>query len=295
MRRGSITLLVFTLAVAVSAAFAEDPAPSSPAECVQRLDLVLADVVQFHTVLANKPGRQECVGEVIIKLRVLTEFGRQAVENIKRLEQVQDEEAALAERERLLAMTLRANLLSETARRCTGTTTTTSRYYPTPKAKPATKPTTKPAAKAADSTSRLPAIPHPAWPVRTEAECVRQATAARLLARAVGLDGGAGETVVVKALSARQIEPLGGWQLAQCLSLDDFVVAVARALALEVADPEDPSSCLQALREAGFAVDQMLPPRKTGLPVYLAEQEVRAFLAAGRVTPLQRAYAPIRR
>jgi len=262
---------------------AADPVELTPPECVKRLETLTESVAQFQSRLANEPGRLGCVQEIVAKLRVLTDLGRQSAAALVQFNHSKDEEAAMAEKEKLLGMVARADQLAEAARNCTAMTTVSRPQKSKPEirtASPPPVPATNPAV--------LPSVPRPSWPARTEADCIRQGEAAGLLARVLGV---AAEKAVT-ALSARHIEPLGGWQPAECLTVDDFCVAVARALALKVEGPEEPSSYVQALRDAGLPVDQCLPPRSAGVPSFLTAAEIREFLAAGKAAPLQRVYAP---
>jgi hypothetical protein len=89
------------------------------------------------------------------------------------------------------------------------------------------------------------------------------------------------------ALTKLAIEPLDGWQPNECLTLDDFCVAVARALNLKVEKPDDPASYAQALRDEGLPVDTVLPARPPeGPSLLLLESEARAFFLAGYAAPL---------
>lgn len=272
------------LVSAATVGVATDMVELTPRECVQRLETVSGDVERFRAILTNEPGRGECVQEIAAKLRVLMDLGRQSAEALERLGPAKDDEAIEAEKEKLLAMVARADQLAEAARNCTGTTTAGR----PPKRKPQTTPIINTPLVPAMKIPVLPVVPRPSWPVRTAAEGIRQSEAAGMLAQMLGV----ATEKAVAVLGGRQIEPLGGWQPAESLTVDDFCVAVARALALKVEEAEEPASYAQALRDAGLPVDQFLPPRTVGVPVYLLAREVRAFLAAGRMAPLQRAFAP---
>jgi hypothetical protein len=54
-------------------------------------------------------------------------------------------------------------------------------------------------------------------------------------------------------LAKLAIEPLGGWHLGKCVTVDNVYVACARAMNLKVKDPEDPLSYGQALRDLAAA------------------------------------------
>jgi hypothetical protein len=125
--------------------------------------------------------------------------------------------------------------------------------------------------------------------VRTRETCLHQEQFAVMLGRAMDLkmtDKTAPDDYV-KALSRLAVEPLHGWQLGKCVTVDDVYVACARAMNLKVKDPQDPLSYGQALREEGLGVDTLLPERDPQLDSpYVLDSEVRAFLTTGYAAPL---------
>ena len=125
--------------------------------------------------------------------------------------------------------------------------------------------------------------------VRTDQTCLRHEQFAAMLAGAMDLKLVAPATPdeVIRALTRLAVEPLRGWQLGRCVTVDDVYVACARAMNLKVKDPQDPLSYGQALRDEGLGVDALLPERDLHLdPPYVLDSEVRAFLATGYAAPL---------
>jgi hypothetical protein len=124
---------------------------------------------------------------------------------------------------------------------------------------------------------------------RTVQTCLHHEQFAALLARAMDLklDPHATPEDCFKALGRLAIEPLGGWHLGKCVTVDNVYVACARAMNLKVKDPEDPLSYGQALRDEGLGVDTLLPERDPKLdPPFVVGSEVRAFLTSGYAAPL---------
>ncbi len=125
--------------------------------------------------------------------------------------------------------------------------------------------------------------------VRTRETCLHQEQFATMLGRAMELKmtDKATPDDFVKALTRLAVEPLHGWQLGKCLTVDDVYVACARAMNLKVKDPQDPLSYGQALRDEGLGVDTLLPERDPQLdPPYVLDSEVRALLTTGYAAPL---------
>jgi hypothetical protein len=152
------------------------------------------------------------------------------------------------------------------------------------------------AATNAGAIVKIKIMPRPTGPstvrrpvVRTEQTCLRHEQFAVMLARAmdVKLDAKATPDEVIKTLTRLAVEPLRGWQLGRCVTVDDVYVACARAMNLTVKDPQDPLSYGQALRDEGLGVDTLLPERDPHLdPPYVLDSEVREFLATGYAAPL---------
>ena len=125
--------------------------------------------------------------------------------------------------------------------------------------------------------------------VRTKETCLHHEQFAMMLGRAMDLKMTDKTTPddFMKALSRLAVEPLHGWQLGKCVTVDDVYVACARAMNLKVKDPQDPSSYGQALRDEGLGVDTLLPERDPQLdPPFVLDSEVRAFLTTGYAAPL---------
>jgi hypothetical protein len=124
---------------------------------------------------------------------------------------------------------------------------------------------------------------------RTMQTCLHHEQFAALLARAMNLklDPHVSPEDCSKMLAKLAIEPLGGWHLGKCVTVDNVYVACARAMNLKVKDPEDPLSYGQALRDEGLGVDTLLPERDPKLdPPFVVDSEVRAFLTSGYAAPL---------
>jgi hypothetical protein len=125
--------------------------------------------------------------------------------------------------------------------------------------------------------------------VRTDQTCLHHEQFAAMLARAMDLkmDAKATPDEFIKALTRLAVEPLRGWQLGRCVTVDDVYVACARAMNLKVKDSQDPLSYGQALRDEGLGVDTLLPERDPHLdPPYVLDSEVRAFLTTGYAATL---------
>lgn len=125
--------------------------------------------------------------------------------------------------------------------------------------------------------------------VRTKETCLRQEQFAVMLGRAMDLKmtDKATPDDYVKALTRQAVEPLHGWQLGKCVTVDDVYVACARSMGLKVKDPQNPLSYGEALREEGLGVDTLLPERDPQLdPPYVLDSEVRALLTTGYAAPL---------
>lgn len=231
----------------------------------------------------NDPGRATCVADKLVQLEAVVALIQESTEQLRVLAGDGESELAAAERGRLRAAVTRAEQLATAAGQC--------RSEPVLRGRRPVAPITATAGSGTAATVTVPAIPRVPSRPRHEDDCIRQGETARWLARALEMDvDGQGVTGVTKALSAVGIEPLGGWRTADCTTRDDFCVAVARALALPVADQEEPASYERALRDAGLPVDSVLPPGAKERLVPLLATEVRLFLTQGLAAPVRRTF-----
>jgi hypothetical protein len=248
-----------------------------------RVRTLVEQVTALKVACTNDAGRAACIADKLLQLAAVAVLVQESAEQLGLLEKDGEAELIVASRGRLRAAAARAEQLATAASQC--------RSEPLPRGKRAATPVTTPSTNEA-VVSAVPPIPSVPARLRLEEDCIRQGETARWLARALEMEvEGQGVMTVTKALSAVGIEPLGGWRTAECTTLDDFCVAVARALALPVTDTDDPASYQQALRDAGLPVDAVLPARgKDRVPVLLAA-EVRLFLTQGYAAPIRRRFA----
>ncbi len=245
----------------------------------EKLDRLAA--LEQQARASQQVAQADCLRDRLVKLQGVLAVGQQAEKTLRDLDAEND--AALREQEALKIQfaALRAEKLWADAQSCLELQ--------------ATPPSTTPKKVAARPTGKIPVRPRPAPPsgrptaVRNSTTCVTQARLACLVATAMELASGvAGSTSsCATALSQRAIEPLDGWRLEQCATVDDLYVVAARAVGLRVAEPADPRSYGMALRDAGLAVDTVLPECVPGAPApFLVEEEARRFLEVGYAAPL---------
>jgi hypothetical protein len=226
----------------------------------------------------HNPAQAECFQMRLVKLNGLLEVAQTALDRLRAAESDREwEEAAL----NIQFCALRAEKLKDEAMRCLEVATP-------PAVPPGTPRTNAPARPGKIRYEPRPAAPPARRVVRDRQTCLTQGQLACWVARAMELPATTADNhkACVDELTRRAIEPLEGWQPTQCATVDDLYVVAARVLNLPVDAPQDPFSYGQALREAGLAVDALLPARLPGAaPPVLVEDEVRAFLAAGYALP----------
>jgi hypothetical protein len=267
-----VAFVPLALALAASARL-ETPFLEKSQSCLQRLQTILAEAEQLReTTAANTPAIAECLDTHIAKIKTVAELARLSHEQLLRALAVTNMPAVQSRLANITNACARAERVLAEARQCpqTAPTLKSAPIHNTPAAGPPSSPARQPA--------------------RTRSNCIRHDQLACLLTRAMELSVEPEITVdpCIAALTQRGIEPLAGWQPARCATVDDFCVAVARALNLNVDNANDPASYRQALRDEGLPVDTLLPQsRGPEAPVYLLEREVRAFLATAHAAPLR--------
>jgi hypothetical protein len=255
-----------------------DAAREEAASCLARLTEIHAAVAEAERAArqTNDVARADCIRKHLVSLTGLLEVGRAARGWLESVAEQEDAEAVAEELEKIRAVCSRAEKLSQFAADCAAVSSRRTKP-PRPPSPPVQSERPRAVSRLSWSDSR------PAGS-RGAADCLRQRELACLLAQAFHLRG-SGDCE--EELSRRDVEPLGGWEGAECATVDDLCVTVARALGLEVADPDDPAQYRQVLAEFGLPVDRVLPPRaRTGRPPWLLDREVREFLSRGLAAPL---------
>ena len=256
--------------------------PGQATACIQLIQSVMERIAHLEEGASNQTARLACLTEKRVKIQGLLELTQSAAGRLPRLQDEDDTDQIEAESSKIALACARAEKLALEADNCSdGPAPKSKRHRPDRPATQDVPPQT--------ATQIVTAVQPPSYPLRDEQACVHQDRVAVLLGQAMDLRlGGKKSTEAYTAeLGKLAIEPLGGWQPQKCMSLDDFCVAVARALSLKVEAPDDPTSYCQALRDDGLPVDTLLPARgdANNPPPLLLESEVRSFFAQGYAAP----------
>jgi hypothetical protein len=269
--------LFVLLTVAALAESTQQALPSiaeDPATAVERIRVLLEEVTKLQAAATNDAAALVCVRSKISKLQTLLDVSLAGARRIRILEQAAptEEERHDEEHARLIVSLLRAQRVAAQAVECLPVAVRTNQ---TPnEIRTATNQT---------STATVTPVPSRSVASRNDGNCISQGETARLLAQAMELVVDAREeTVACAELTQKGVVPPGGWQPPKCMTVDDFYVVAVKVLNLTAEPVDDPAVCGRLLREAGLAVDSILPPRIAGRALPLHEAEVRAFLAAGR-------------
>jgi len=259
------SILALLLATALAPGQTNDPAAT--ARCLARMEAFLEQLAELEGAISNDTARAECITSKRNKIKGLRELTAAAAARLPVLDPDDDADAIAAEQSAITIACARADKLAAEAADC--------QFGPSAKPRK-------------NRTASAPPPPVPrrsSTPSRDETSCLKQAQFAQLLVKAMDL--GKPTTNATEELARFAIEPLRGWKPAECATLDDLCVAVARALNLKVETPADPVSYQQALRYEGLPVDSCFPRRLEGAdPPLLLEVEVRTFFAKGYAAPL---------
>jgi hypothetical protein len=245
-----------------------------PAVCLERMQDRYQEVSRLQASLTNEPNALACVRAKLARIQGALDLAESGLRKLRVLQQAtpEDEDRLDEERARIYLHFSRSERLALQAIDCLP-----------PELRPDAIPANTPTAGLV--TANAPLASGRRFPARPSSQCVSHGETARLLALAMELVIDAREESVACAeLAQKGIEPPGGWQPAQCMTVDQFHIVAAKALGLKSEREDDPVSCARALRAAGLAVDSLLPPLGTDVPVPLLEQELRAFLAVGCAT-----------
>jgi hypothetical protein len=240
--------------------------------CLQHIDAMILRIELLHDANSNSTTRVRCIADKLTKARHVRELVQGLSASMEANQADVDAEGVANDAGLILAACSRIDKLVEDAIACKAS------------AKPKGR---RPTSMVGTSTNVVdpkvsPASGRLGVGGRDVTTCITQAKFAALLSAAMGIETGGAADGPSRELSRRAIEPLGGWNLGECLNVDDFCVVVARALNLRVEMPDDPYSYVQAVRHDGLPVDSVLPRRPRGVePALLLEAEVRLFLARG--------------
>lgn len=255
--------------------------------CARRLHEVYGEAARIDDKTPpDQPELIDCIHSRVLKIKGLLELTEIAQKDIQKALK-RDETNAIGEyASNVKICCARAEKLLVEAQGCS--TSVALQAAPT-NAPPAvvTNASTNVNIKITPRTTVPLAMRHPV--VRTDQTCLHHEQFAGILARAMDLKlvEKATPDEFIKALARLAVEPLGGWQLGRCVTVDDVYVACARAMNLKVKNSQDPLSYGQALRDEGLGVDTLLPERDPKLdPPYVVDSEVREFLATGYAAPL---------
>lgn len=251
---------------------------------LEQMRAILGEVTALQAQAPAEPATLlDCIHARTLKIKGLVEVMESAHTELLKAVAEEDRKRAEAIASTMRTALVRAeNHLAE-ARQCTGWAKPAEAETPPAMAEPATSPAVR-----VVEIMRRPARPKRRIQ-RDDSRCLSQDQLARLLARAmqVQIDDVAAPEEWFAKLAELTVEPLGGWRAGKCATVDDVCVTAARAMRLKVADPDQPESYVQALRNEGLAVDTLLPERPPeGPSPYVVESEVRAFFASGYAAPL---------
>lgn len=241
--------------------------------CLRHMDALLDQLTTLEHSASNDAVRAQCIVTKRNKIKGLRELTAAAAARLPKLVADEDVDTLAAEQSAIAIACARVDKLAAEAGLCDDAPANKSKHR-----RVTSEPVTAPLQNR-PSGKRL----------RDEQDCLRQIKLAGLLLRVMELspDPKKPPQTVTDQLAQFAIEPLHGWRPDECATLDDFCVAVARALNLKVAIPDDPASYLQALRDEALPVDACLPERIEGLePPLLLESEARSFFAKGYAVPL---------
>jgi hypothetical protein len=286
-------MLALAIWLAQPSAQAESPtnSPATPLQqadaCVHRLREIYDEAARLEErTPVEQAALVDCVRSRVLKIKGLLELVERTQKDIQKAVRAAESDKAMEYLGDVKICGARAEKLLLEAEGCATS--------PALKAAPALEAPAVMTNSNATADIRIPLRP-PSPPVnrrfveRTPQTCLHHEQFAVLLARAMDLklDPHATPEDCSKMLAKLAIEPLGGWHLGKCVTVDNVYVACARAMNLKVKDPEDPLSYGQALRDEGLGVDTLLPERDPKLdPPFVIDSEVRAFLTSGYAVPL---------
>ena len=240
-----------------------------PSNCLVRLDQLVELVDELGQSASNDTGRANCIAEQLTKIKGLASIAHALAD--AQTAHLTDASPTEAQGNQIMLQSTcaRAEKLALAAANCQGTPTTTEPISPTTSVRP------NPAASPVPTRAPAPS------PI-ADANCLSQIQLAALLAQALDLEINPAHETVLQRLTKQGVEPLNGWHAEWCVTLGDFCVVIARALDLKVVNKDDPNSYLQAVRNDGLPVDELLARHLVDV---LHEPAVRAFLGHGYATP----------
>ena len=242
----------------------------SASNSLTRLDQLSASVHALEQNASNGSVRADCLTEHLIKIDSLTTLVRGLIDT--RTDHLAAGNTAAAEGDLVMiqAACARAERAATEALDCQDAGQSKNHRASLTDGSVASAPASAP------TTNRI--VPTPVIPFGNEATCLKQLKFAALLVQVMDL-----ETVTntpMQALTQAAVEPLNGWHAEACVTLDSFCVVIARVLKLKVAEPTEPASYVQAVRDSGLPLEPLLHHR------ILFESEVRLFLSQGYAAPL---------
>jgi len=249
--------------------------PDSPSNCLVRLDQLVELVDELGQSASNDTGRANCIAEQLTKIKGLASIAHALADG--QATHLTDASPTEAHGNQIMLQSTcaRAEKLALAAADCHGKPAPTEPISPTASVRPS--PAGSPLPAAPPVPARAPA-PSPI----ADANCLSQIKLATLLAQALDLEINPAHETVLQRLTKQGMEPLSGWHAEWCVTLGDFCVVIARALDLKVVNKDDPNSYLQAVRNDGLPVDELLAHRLVDV---LQEPVVRTFLSHGYAAP----------
>lgn len=240
--------------------------------CLQHIDAVIIRLELLAEANSNATVQASCLADKLVKAHSLRDLVQGLTLSLEEHRAGMDDEAVANDSSLILAACARVDRLAEAAAACQETENPKVRRH-------------SPTRNSTTTEVRPPGRSQPVTlgsGLRDVTSCMKQAQFAALFAEILGIETGKNADAPSRELSKRTIEPLGGWNGDDCLTVDDLCVVVARALHLKVETPDDPYSYVQAVRNDGLPVDSAFPRRPQGVePALLLEGEVRQFLAQG--------------
>jgi hypothetical protein len=245
------------------------------ARCLERLDEVVVEVDALVTAATNEVARAACLAERVNGVRSLRELARTLHAAVEAHDEAEDApEVLAANQSKILLACERAEKLLAEMRGCGA----------------ATGPVKKPRRVVAQYGPAAPARTRARGsrtPVRDATTCLRQSRLAGLVWEALEKDATADDRARMETLAGEGIAPAGGWQVDDCVTVDDVCRVACQMLGMNVENATDPYQYVLAARREGLGVDELLPRRRREAePPLVWESEARAFFAYGLAAPL---------